>query len=468
MNSSTKAQRKLIEKSYGIRYSVLNELPYFDPIRFTVVDPMHNLFLGTAKRCMENWTRNNILTKDDLQLIEKRMSELVAPHSMGRLPLKISSSFAGFSADQWRNWTVCYSPIALRGILPREHLQYWLLFVKACALFCIRSLHKENITTAHQYLVMFCKKYEEVNGSFACTPNMHLHLHLKDCLLDYGPPYAFWCFAFERYNGILGKFPTNMKNIEPQLMKKCLLLQELHSKSFPVEGNCFKDILSTHLPMLSGGVLISMSGDDVVEAMKLSAPYLNESLDFSVSGLEKCLPPIKLIVLDSSKVNYLECSYQLLYPGRVFTSFSRFAKQSSRVSFGSEVFGSKSTSRENNCIISAYWPTSKDKVDIQSRRFQLSIGQIQYFVKHTLTFTDNTSVKIEHIFACVHWYRLHESFDFFGSSAIVCYPQFESDLTYPVQRISSVCVFGNCNVTFSNVSETVFVAIPVHAKHLFF
>ena len=91
-------------------------------------------------------------------------------------------------------------------------------------------------------------------------------------------------------------------------MKKCLLLQELHSKSFPVEGNCFKDILSTHLPMLSGGVLISMSGDDVVEAMKLSAPYLNESLDFSVSGLEKCLPPIKLIVLDSSKVNYLECS----------------------------------------------------------------------------------------------------------------------------------------------------------------
>lgn len=149
------------------------------------------------------------------------MSHMQAPYSIGRLPLKIGSCFSGFTADQWRNWTISYSPIALRDVLHRDHLQYWLLFVKACNLLSTRYLKKENILLADQYLQFFCKKYE-VNGKEACTPNMHLHLHLKECLNDYGPLYSFWCYAFERYNGMLGKFPTNNKNIEPQLMRKCL------------------------------------------------------------------------------------------------------------------------------------------------------------------------------------------------------------------------------------------------------
>ena len=79
---------------------------------------------------------------------------------------------------------------------------HWLLFVKACSLLCNRYLEKENVTLADHYLHLFCQKFVEVYGSNACTPNMHLHLHLKECLIDYGPLYAFWCFAFERYNGM--------------------------------------------------------------------------------------------------------------------------------------------------------------------------------------------------------------------------------------------------------------------------
>ena len=39
-----------------------------------------------------------------------------------------------------------------------------------------------------------------------CIINMHLHCHLRDILLDYGPVQSF---SFERYNGILGDLPTN-------------------------------------------------------------------------------------------------------------------------------------------------------------------------------------------------------------------------------------------------------------------
>ena len=210
LQANTKTQQKAIERKYGLRYSALVELPYFNPIRHTAIDPMHNLFLGTAKHCMELWTRNNIISKQDIEVIEERMSHLLAPHSIGRLPLKIDSGFSWFSADQWKNWTLCYSPIALRGIIPRMYLQYWLLFVKACSLLCNRYLKKENVTLADHYLCLFCQKFE-VNGSHACTPNMYLHLHLKECLIDYGPLYAFLCFAFERYNGMLAVFPQIKK-----------------------------------------------------------------------------------------------------------------------------------------------------------------------------------------------------------------------------------------------------------------
>jgi len=42
----TMDERNTMEKATGVRYSEVFRLPYFDPVRMHVVDPMHNLFLG--------------------------------------------------------------------------------------------------------------------------------------------------------------------------------------------------------------------------------------------------------------------------------------------------------------------------------------------------------------------------------------------------------------------------------------
>ena len=44
--------------------------------------------------------------------------------------------------------------------------------------------------------------------------------HLRKCLKESGPFYGFWCFSFERYNGILRSFSTNNHSMSVQLMKK--------------------------------------------------------------------------------------------------------------------------------------------------------------------------------------------------------------------------------------------------------
>lgn len=41
-------------KNHGVRYSVLLQLPYFDIVRCHIIDPMHNLLLGTAKHVMKH------------------------------------------------------------------------------------------------------------------------------------------------------------------------------------------------------------------------------------------------------------------------------------------------------------------------------------------------------------------------------------------------------------------------------
>ncbi|CAB5355039.1 unnamed protein product [Rhizophagus irregularis] len=49
LQCNSKNSRENHFKEYGIRWSELLCLPYMDPIRFAVVDPMHCLFLGVAK-----------------------------------------------------------------------------------------------------------------------------------------------------------------------------------------------------------------------------------------------------------------------------------------------------------------------------------------------------------------------------------------------------------------------------------
>ena len=100
--------------------------------------------------------------------------------------------------------------------------------VSAC-LFYDLLIKIVDVTSADLYFLQFCSHVEILYGKECCTPKLHLHLHLKQCFIDYGPPHAFRCFSFERYNGILGSCHANKKNIASQFMQKFLIVQAVHS-----------------------------------------------------------------------------------------------------------------------------------------------------------------------------------------------------------------------------------------------
>lgn len=55
----TEAERDRLFKKYGLRWSELLRLPYWDPTKFALVDSMHNLFLGELRHhCRDVWGIN--------------------------------------------------------------------------------------------------------------------------------------------------------------------------------------------------------------------------------------------------------------------------------------------------------------------------------------------------------------------------------------------------------------------------
>ena len=171
------------------------------------------------------------MRKEHFAGFQRRVGELHVPSGLGRLPIFSEASLSSWTADRWKNWTSVYSTLALMGVLPSAHFNCLLLFVEACQILTLRSIRSDQLDRAHQCLLAFCKKFEQLFGSECCTPNMHLHLHLKEVFLDFGQAYDFWLYSFERYNGILGDYSINARTIESQLIRRFLLSQVIHDNN---------------------------------------------------------------------------------------------------------------------------------------------------------------------------------------------------------------------------------------------
>ena len=384
LKERTPASLQRAESNAGLRHSILLSLPYFDPVRFTVIDPMHNLYLGSGKHALEVWVEKDLITKKDFPKLEEQIRSFTTPYNAGRLPTTIGSGYGGFTANQWSNWITIFSPILLKDILPAEDLRCWLLFVRACSLLKPQFIRRCDAESADLFLLQYCKKFQELYGPKSITPNMHLHVHLKQCILDYGPLHSFWCYPFERYNGILGNLHTNRKSIESQLMKKFCTSQAYVSSGTisPTVAQYLQDILDTTQRSTDSDILIFLhiQGSQLRHISSYALPPNNT--------LAKPLQPHTSKVLTAESLRKLKSIYEQLYPTKRVAHLPHFFRQYGRVSLSGDIIGCAMQGR-NNChsssVIAAYWPGSGSSllsIDYSRKR----IGVVQYFIQHSAEF----------------------------------------------------------------------------------
>ena len=79
----------------------------------------------------------------------------MVPNDVGRIPNKIEAGCSGMTADQWKNWTLIFSPYILSTILAKEHYDCWMLFVNACRIICGRTISRSQLKEADNTLLQF-------------------------------------------------------------------------------------------------------------------------------------------------------------------------------------------------------------------------------------------------------------------------------------------------------------------------
>ena len=447
LKCTSKSALKHMESQLGCRNSVLLELPYFDPIRMTIIDPMHNLFLGSAKHITRSvFLNKGLLTKSDIDTVHKRVENVQVPIKMGRIPSRIDSG-STFTAEQWMNWTLYYSVYCLHGLLTTDQMECWRAFVLACRRLCKRSLSQDDIKVADLLLITFCKRVTEF-----ITPNMHMHLHLAECLYDFGPLHGFWLYSFERYNGLLGKQPTNNRSIELQLIKRFL------------KDNAHLDLID----LANKNILLSTHFRDTICGR--AAQF--QSISSSESRFENCslqLPTkYTLTVLSDYELKLLREAYAYLHPSKSeillderFSLPSTCKKYNTIHSNGIALSSSDSSGGNPGKVPYAYAiPLTQANL---SHRTETRPIIFFYFIQHAFQLLDPRSkevFKFSHIFAVYEWPQHHPSQHVMGKPVEVwCRNLFEATFNcfLPIENI--VC---GVIVAFDTLEEeNVLVVIPV-------
>ena len=429
-------------------------LEYFDCISFSVIDPMHNLFQGTAKYMFKTiWADK--LSKEDLKIIQSTVDAITVPTSLGRIPRKIASSFSSFTSDQWMNWTLYFSAIALKDVLGKQDYSCWLHFVEACRSLCKPSLSIRDIRHGHEKLMLFCRTFEKLYGSNAVTPNMHLHTHLIECILDYGPIHSFWLFSFERMNGILGSFNTNQRSPEIQFMRNIVKGHAILNMPEPQDlSSLFAESLAFRKTTASK----VKNTEVVIRLQNLSAGEVKRGIEWIQDADINYIGTMHDGSLTEHLLRFLQDATKCFIDVSDFQISGNCQKYFSMEMCG-ERYGSSSSRLQRSSIVLASWCGPEGEINTTGS--DIRPGIIRYFVTFFIKIRERF-VPVH--FAFVHWWQ-RVPYHFSPLVSLWCRNIFEPEgpaCFLPVQRIVSKAVCAPVKVKNENV-----VAVIPHIRQLY-
>ena len=437
LSKKTKSDRNVAESQSGCRYSVLLELPYFDAPRMLIIDPMHNLFLGSAKHFLKSiLIGREIISESQFHVLQQRVDSMCVPPDIGRIPYKIRSGFSSFNADQWKNWVVYFSLIAMHDVLSNDILECWRHFVQACRVLSTKQISLENIQLGDAHLIQFCKRTQRLFGKESITPNMHMHCHLRSCIIDFGPLHGFWLYAFERYNGLLGAMPHNNHSIEVQIMNRFLRDNEVFRTVLPDEfSDEFQSLFPKHMH----------ASGSLADTLTLDRPFRGTGWTIDSPGLHVDLPlNCSRRVFDQTQMDFFMELYTDLYKvSRSSLVLSSTFQEYSSAKLNGKQFGTYRTRTASSSVAIAVWdsnlfgPSPMMSTTSTSTTVCRAV-RIHSFCKHVVTIDGETKT---HLLVSLSWFRIHPKHGEFGKPTTVWYSDFfESFGIYsiiPVQLLQS-------------------------------
>ena len=252
--------------------------------------------------------------------------------------------------------------------------------------------------------------FELLYGKDKCTPNMHMHAHIKTGLYDYGPVHGFWCFTFERFNGVFESFQKNWICPELQIMTKFINCQDIiHMKNTSTSSEEFAWISEMKMDQDHVGSMKQTNTDFALLFKHTENITCNLS---DIDAVESKLYDTKSLMLEQlfsvHEVEWLRDVYKTLYPNENIHHCSVLHEQFFEIEILGERYTSAKSKGNHSACISAYWSANRDGSLHPTIDTGIQVGEIQYFFKHTLSLMPRGDLperrQITHVFACVHWF----------------------------------------------------------------
>ena len=242
------------------------------------------------------------------------------------------------------------------------------------------------------------------------TPNMHLHMHILECILDFGPVYSFWLFSFERFNGILGEYSTSQRSVEIQIMRTFLSEQYVRALSPPTAFNdYFGPILQKMTASTSGTLQATTSNSSscsVILQSLLSIGPTRKGIFWSVTTDQEtflhCLTPIYKQSISLNSLSHLKESYQAFMDNVNTSSVTIHCEIVSAVNVAGELYGSFKSRNKRSAYILAAWCGPHGRID--STGSDMRPGVVQQFIRQNLQVDGQSHM---FILAEVKWLQPH-------------------------------------------------------------
>ena len=292
-------------------------------------------------------------------------------------------------------------------------------------MFCRRSISINELKEGDKCIMEFCDSYKAMFGSSMCTMNLHLHGHLRQCIEDYGPVYACWCFSYERLNGILGGYPTNSHHISVQLASRFL-----ENKLFAPE-NWPNEYVEEYVPLLQH---FNYNRGSLIQT----------ALVHNQNDIIHPLPPVKECAFQPFELEELqalisygrECQYE------VSVLHHRYSAILLQTDLFSHVIGAENSRHSRSSLL-------------------LCQKNDSFFAKCTAR--NSQGEMLNKSVAAVSWYASHPCHVWFGRPTQVwACPTSTGYRFIPVSNIRSPVVYCKATINFGRIGvDSVYVIVPL-------
>ncbi|KII86134.1 hypothetical protein PLICRDRAFT_115269 [Plicaturopsis crispa FD-325 SS-3] len=294
------ARQFVILRDFGVRWATFNLIPGWLPSSKTALDFMHNIFLGLICHIfMEILFKAYMFSgaggaHSEQQRFEKIVNAIKWPSHITRLPKNLGTNQSLKKADEWRRlltvtpvilwftWSRGHGDAIPPGAPPipqgatrnpshsREYRKIYSAILLLCAgvrILASRQISMAQARVGQDFLSQYCRSLKLLGIS--TTINHHLAMHYLKFIKLFGPIYAWWLFAFERFNGMLEKVKHNGHDggrMELTLLRNwvmCHLIYEyllaLPETDDPTERNYIDHIIRKEAREERGGMMTELA-----------------------------------------------------------------------------------------------------------------------------------------------------------------------------------------------------------------